>query len=80
MDSDFLPTLTPVQARESLLCREAELRTLAKDLHPGGHFEARCLVREAADKLLEAGRTLAAEPAARPAARPASPPALRIAN
>lgn len=80
MDSDFLPALTPVQVRDSVLAQETELRTLVKDLHPGGHFEARCLVREAADRLLEAGRVLAAELPGRPPGRPAPPPALHIAQ
>lgn len=77
MDNHFLPERDPVQVRNSVMDVEAELRTLAKDLHPGGHFEARCLVRDAADKLLEAGRALAAEC---PPARPVSSPEMRIAN
>lgn len=80
MDSDFLPTTNPVQVCESLLAQEDELRHLAQDLRCGGHFEARCLVRDAADKLLEAGRAMAAEMPGRPPARPAARPVLRAAN
>lgn len=80
MDNDFLPTLDPVQVREDVLAREAELRHLERELHPGGHWEARCLVREAADLLIQAGRCLAAEMPGRPAARPAARPVLYVAN
>lgn len=84
MDIHFLPEPDPVHIRASVMDAEAELRELAKDLHPGGHFEARCLVRDAADMLLAAGRALAAETPGRPVARPgtgaASPPLLHLAN
>jgi hypothetical protein len=80
MDNDFLPT-DPVQVRDEVLANEAQLRALERELHPGGHWEARCLVREAADKLIEAGRALAAEMPGRPPARPgASRGHLTIAN
>jgi hypothetical protein len=80
MDNDFLPPPDPVQIREAVMAQEADLRELLKDLHSGGHFEVRCLVRDAADKLLAAGRALGAEMPGRPPARPPARPALRIAN
>lgn len=80
MDNHFLPDRDPVQIRDSLMDVEADLRELLKDLHPGGHFEARCHVRDAADALLAAGRALAAESPGRPAGRPAFRPALTVAN
>ncbi|MFF9265862.1 hypothetical protein [Streptomyces longwoodensis] len=79
MDNKFSPP-DPVQVRDEVLAREAELRALERDLHPGAHYEARCLLREAADKLIEAGRCLAAELPGRPPARPASRPVLYLAN
>lgn len=72
MDTDFLPPATPdaVQLREQLLDHETELRRIARALHPGGHWEARCALRDAADLLLQAGRTLAAELPPPPRAMP----------
>ena len=75
MDTEFLPVTPPdpVQLREALLDHEEDLRRIARDLHPGGHWEARCALRDAADLLLKAGRALAAELPSRPPCVSAQP-------
>ena len=77
MDHNLLPDVDPVQIREAVLDHEADLRVLERSLHPCGHYETRCVLREAADKLMEAARALAAE---RPAARPVLRPVATVAN
>ncbi|MGJ5749072.1 hypothetical protein [Streptomyces puniciscabiei] len=47
--------------RGQLVAQEEEVRHLAKQLGIAGEFEACCAVRDAADLLLAAGRTLSAE-------------------
>lgn len=48
---------------------EEAIRRLSKELHRTGQWEARCALRDAADLILKAGRSLAAEMPSRPVAQ-----------
>ncbi|MFC4328331.1 hypothetical protein ACFPC0_10885 [Streptomyces andamanensis] len=69
----LLPEEDPAVLREQALEHEAAIRRLSKTLHDSGQWEARCALRDAADLVLRAARSLAADGRPHPASAPHYP-------
>ncbi|MDQ0383200.1 hypothetical protein J2S54_000020 [Streptomyces sp. DSM 42143] len=80
MNTETLPPLDPVELRDQVMAHEEDLRRLVKQLGFTGQYEARTALRDAADLLLGADRSLTAEMSPRhPSLWPARTPHATVA-